>query len=182
MLERFRFLVVALVMLSGASLAATPGFIVRNSELRAKPSFSGQVAQRLAPGTTVTLLERRGGWRKVQLTANKRGGWVRNYQVRAGQVPSSVVAETRDDNRGVLSDLASLSRSASGLVGGGDGSSSSSQTTATIGIRGLGAEDLGAAKPDKRQLEQLKKYAASRNGGKSFARSAGLKQRRVNAL
>lgn len=174
-------LIVLLLMIGEASLAATPGFIVRNSELRSAPSFSGKVMQRLAPGSGVSLLERRGGWRQVELTKGKKRGWVRTYQVRAGQVPSGVVAENRDEQRGVLSDLASLSRSAAGLFGGGN-RSGTSQTTATIGIRGLSAEELEAARPDKKQLEQLKKYGASRDAGKQFGKTAKLKKRKVDTL
>jgi len=117
----------------------------------------------------------------VEVTGTRLQGWVRSYQVRAGKVPSTVVAETRDEKRGVLSDLASLSRSASGLLGGGN-QASTNQTTATIGIRGLSAEELEAAKPDKKQLEKLKKYAATRSQGKKFAKTAKLKKRKVNTL
>lgn len=181
MLKRQTSTVAALLLLSSVVLAAAPGFVVRNSELRSQPSFSGQVAQRLSPGTTVNLLERRGGWRRIEVKANRRRGWVRNYQVRAGQVPSSVVSDNRDENRGVLSDLASLSRSASGLLGSGDGTSTS-QTTATIGIRGLSAEELKAARPDQQQLNQLKRFGASPEAGRAFAKAANLKRRKVNAL
>lgn len=183
MLDRriYSVVVAVLLLLWGTGVAAAPGFIVRSSELRSAPSFSGQVVQRLAPGIAVTLLERRGGWRQVELQQNKRRGWVRSYQVRAGQVPSTVVAETRDDQRGVLSDLASLSRSASGLFGGGN-SANTSQTTATIGIRGLSAEELEAARPDKKQLEKLKKYGVTRTAGKAFGKEAKLKKRKINTL
>ena len=175
------FIVALLVLACGASSAAAPGFVVRNSELRNAPSFSGQVMQRLAPGSGVTLLERRGGWQQVEVTGTRFRGWVRSYQVRAGQVPPTVVAETRDEQRGVLSDLASISRSASGLLGGGN-RAGTNQTTATIGIRGLSAEELEAAKPDQQQLERLKKYGVSPKAGKQFAKSAKLKKRRVKTL
>jgi hypothetical protein len=179
---RIHGFVVALLVLSiGASVAAAPGFVVRNSELRDAPSFSAKVTHRLAPGSGVTLLERRGGWRQVEVTGTRLRGWVRSYQVRAGQVPPTVVTEKRDEQRGVLSDLASLSRSASGLLGGGN-RTGTNQTTATIGIRGLSAEELEAAKPDQKQLEQLKKYGVSPSAGKKFAKSAKLKKRKVKSL
>lgn len=174
--------VLALLLLCcGAAFAASPGFVVRNSELRNSPSFSGQVMQRLAPGKGVMLMERRGGWQQVEVTGTRLQGWVRSYQVRPGAVPPTVVEETSDEKRGVLSDLASLSRSASGLLGGGS-RTSTNQTTATIGIRGLSAEELEAAKPDEKQLEQLKKYAATRKEGKKFAKSEKLKSRDVKTL
>lgn len=175
------FVVALLVLAGGTSVAAGPGFVVRNSEMRNAPSFSGQVTHRLTPGSGVTLLERRGGWQHVEVTGTRLQGWVRSYQVRAGQVPPTVVAETRDDQRGVLSDLASLSRSASGLLGGGN-RAGTNQTTATIGIRGLSAEELEAAKPDQKQLKQLKKYGVSPSAGKKFAKSAKLKKRKVKSL
>lgn len=181
MLKRHTALVAALVLLSSAALAAAPGFVVRNSELRAQPSFSARVALRLSPGTAVSLLERRGGWRQVEVKANRQRGWVRNYQVRAGRVPSSVVSGSRDQDRGVLSDLASLSRSASGLLGSGN-STGTNRTTATIGIRGLSAEELKAAKPDQQQLQKLKRLGATPEAGKAFAKAANLRQRKVNAL
>jgi len=57
-----RVVIVVMLLLScSAAVAASPGFVVRNSELRNSPSFSGQVMQRLAPGKGVTLLDRRGG-------------------------------------------------------------------------------------------------------------------------
>ena len=41
---------------------------------------------------------------------------------------------------------------------------------------------LEAARPDKKQLERLKKYGASRDAGKKFAKTAKLKKRKVKTL
>ncbi len=157
--------------------AATPGFTTRSAELRADPSFAARVVRRLTPGTEAVLQAQRGGWREVVVEGAR--GWVRTYQVRAGRLPPDTVVTSSEQSRGVLADLATLSRSASGLF---SRSRTTSRTTATVGIRGLSAGELEAAQADPAQLEKLKSHVASRDEGRRLAAEARLRARSVKYL
>lgn len=77
---------------------------------------------------------------------------------------------------GFFSGFKNLSRGVSGLFGGGarNDSSGTGGTTATIGIRGLQADDVIAARPDPAALSRMQRYRVSSQEATGFARQAGL--------
>jgi uncharacterized protein YgiM (DUF1202 family) len=76
---------IILVFLSGLCLAPSSGFAaapkilsvqVRETQMRAMPSFLGKITGRLAYGDAVNLLEERSDWKKVAPAKGKLQGWV----------------------------------------------------------------------------------------------------------
>jgi uncharacterized protein YgiM (DUF1202 family) len=49
---------------------------VKESVLRATPSFLGQIVAKVAYGDQVTVLEKNGAWRKVSLKGGTPQGWI----------------------------------------------------------------------------------------------------------
>ncbi len=69
-------------------------------------------------------------------------------------------------------------RSVGGLFGGG----STTTATATVGIRGLSAEDIANAQPNPAAVTQAEKMRLSADQARQFASAAPLKPRSVEAL
>ena len=76
---RARYIVVALALLGilflyiPANAQETLSVQVKEGELRATPSFLGQIVARVAYGDRVTVIEDRGTWKKVSLRGGKQG-------------------------------------------------------------------------------------------------------------
>jgi SH3-like domain-containing protein len=77
--------VIILLVLSGFCLAAPSGFAaapkilsvqVRETQMRATPSFLGKITGRLAYGDAVNLLEEGRDWKKVAPAKGRVQGWV----------------------------------------------------------------------------------------------------------
>ena len=76
-----------------------------------------------------------------------------------------------------------LARGATGLLGGPTaGYSDARAPTATIGIRGLSAEELRSARPNMSALQQMESYQVSEGDAAGFARSAKLTAQSVPYL
>ena len=117
------------------------------------------------------VVRRKGLWFEVKVVEDAATGWVRFSRVR---VTESLATEQEIRSSGNL--LTSLSRSATGLFGYGNRhrQSSSQDSIATIGIRGLNASDLKAAKPDEQQLAQLNAYRSSPDAAQFFRPGGGV--------
>lgn len=150
----------ALVLLSTISTASAEMAITRYAlHLYAKPYFDADTTIGLKKRTSVTVIEKKGGW--VQVEANNNRGWLRLHQIRLG-----------DGKRKQKSGFAGLSYLWNVRETGRSGAKG---ITATTGIRGLDADDLKHAKPDKRAVENLTSVAASSKDAKLFAKTNGLK-------
>lgn len=134
--------------------------VKRGSELRETPGDSGRVLTPLAADTAVTRTgERQGAWVRVRTTEGA-AGWVH------------------------LFDVAPASGNGSGAVAGAFRSVTSlfskpatqrtTTVTSTIGIRGLGAEDLAQAQPDVQAVTRMEALRQSDNDARQFARRAQL--------
>lgn len=75
-----------------------------------------------------------------------------------------------------------LARGATGLLGGGTSSYGTQAPTATIGIRGLSAEELRSASPNVAAVQQMEGFQASDGEAVSFAQGAQLSARSVPYL
>ena len=149
--------------------------IVRETVLRAEASFDSKEIMKLATGTEITPLERVRLWVRVSTKAdNPKTGWVRLNYLRGR--PAASVAEPSRSNP-----FAGFSRSVSGFLSGFRSRSAAqpAQTT-TIGIRGLTAEELAAARPDHKALTSVAQYTSSDSAAKSFAESGGLAKRELD--
>jgi len=112
----------------------------------------------------VTILERKGGWFRVQ--AGKKSGWVRMLNVKVTEGAQNLGSGTN------LTQAATL---ATGRVGTGN-------VVSTSGLRGLNEEELRSAKPDYSQFDKLNGYGVDKNAASAYAKSHGLTRRPVQYL
>ena len=145
-----------------AKMAPTPGTVVRATELKDKPAVDAKTLKQLAAKTTLTVVDRQGGWLRV--TAQGQQGWVRLLHV-STQPPGAA---------GKTSDLEAAKRIATGRAGSGN-------IVATSGIRGLNEEQLRTAAANPEELKKLDGYAATEAQASEYARKHGLAARRVEA-
>jgi len=144
--------------------------IKRATELRESPAESSASLGALAADSAVARTgERKGSWVKVR-TPQGAAGWVHMFDVGAqsGAAPASGNAAT-----GGL-------RSLGGLFGGNSGSTTTA--TATVGIRGLGAEDIANAQPNPAAVSQAEKLRVNADQARQFAGTAALHAQRVEPL
>lgn len=127
--------------------------------LYASPYFDADTTIGLKKHTAVTVVNRKGAW--MQVEANQSRGWLRLHQIRLGDGKRK-----RKSGFTGLSYLLNVSQT---------GRSGARGITATTGIRGLDADDLTNAKPDKQAVENLATNAVSTEEAKIFARTNGLK-------
>ena len=134
--------------------------VKRGSELRETPGDTGRVLAPLPADTAVTRTgERQGAWIRVR-TAAGAAGWVHLFDVGpASGSGSNAVA-------GAFRSVTSLfSKPASERT---------TTSTSTIGIRGLGAEDLAQAQPDAQAVTRMEALRQSESDARQFARRAQL--------
>jgi len=156
----FPLLFGALLAYAGLNQAAA-GTLIRNEQVRATPSASGKVLTRLAKGSQIELLTRRGGW--IQVNAKGKKGWVRLLSVRGG-------LSNRNNAAAELSGIAGLAKQ------------NDHQVVAVAGLRGLAEEELKKAQFDAVELNRLDNYQTNRQQAEGFANQGGLAKRDVAYL
>jgi len=167
-------LVIAFAMAFGAAAQAQPQgeavIIKRESQLRDAPGDSARSLAPLPVQTSVTrLTERQGAWIKVR-TADGTSGWVHMFDITSATAPSGGAAG------GALRSLSSFFNKGSAQA------PSSTVSTSTVGIRGLGAEDLANATPNLAAVAQADANRVSAAQARQFASGASLNSRQVEPL
>ena len=140
----------------------------RATELREGPAQTSASLGALAADSSVARTgERKGSWVKVR-TPQGAAGWVHMFDLgaQAGAAPAS---------GGATSGLRSLG----GLFGG---SGSTTTATSTVGIRGLGAEDIANAQPNPAAVKDAEKLRVSAEQAQRFASASALRAERVDPL
>jgi hypothetical protein len=140
----------------------------RATELREGPAQTSASLGALAADSSVARTgERKGSWVKVR-TPQGAAGWVHMFDLgaQAGTAPAS---------GGATSGLRSLG----GLFGG---SGSTTTATSTVGIRGLGAEDIANAQPNPTAVRDAEKMRVSAEQAQRFASASALRTQRVEPL
>lgn len=152
---------VAASAVPGAARADEEAAVVRRgSELRDAPGDNGRVLAPLPADTAVTRTgERQGAWVRVR-TAAGATGWVHLFDV--GPASGS--------GNGTM---AGAFRSVTGLFSK-PAAQRTTTATSTIGIRGLGAEDLAQAQPDLQAVTRMEALRQGDNEARQFARRAQL--------
>jgi hypothetical protein len=145
----------------GPALAGNPGTALKTDAIKAEPYRDAKTVGSLAAGDPVEILGQRSGWFQVQSARGK--GWVRMLSVRRGE------ARKRS---GEVGDVFGL---AAGRAGTG-------QVVATTGIRGLGEEDLKAAKFSEAELKAAESFATTREEARTFAAEGRLRPQKVDYL
>jgi hypothetical protein len=152
-------LFIASLFASGA-LAQEAAFTNRATELKDRGAADARTVAPLPEGASLTVLERAGGWTRVE--AGGQQGWVRVFHLR---FPATVQA---GESGGVLGSVTSA-------LGFGR-ERSKGATMATTGIRGLSPEDLKNASPDPAALARLQSYRADNSAAERFAREGRLER------
>lgn len=141
----------------------------RATEVREQPGESRSLASLQAEASVTRLADRQGPWVRVRTGAGVVG-WVHLFDL--GTAGSAG---------------ASSGGGASGLFRGvtrlfGKPAPTSASNSATIGIRGLGAEDLAQAQPDTAAVSRMEALRVTEPQARQFAREAGLAAQTVEPL
>ncbi len=142
-------------LISSISWAAQPAYTVTDVTLHAEPGSQSSVLMELKAQTPVLILERQGGWYRVQVETLAEPGWVKLHQLRY-----SSTATAPSEN---LIDLAL-----------GD----SSPTVAT-GVRGLSEAEIKAGVQQSLTLQRVNRYHVERSEAEQFAASGQLRARSI---
>ena len=144
-------------------------FVKRATELRQGPSeTTGSVVSLAAQAPVTRLPERQGPWMHVKTEAGQVG-WIHMFDV----ATAAVQTNTSNTASGAL-------RGLSNLFGGG--SKTTTTATSTVGIRGLGAEDIANAQPNLEAIKRAEALRADEAQAKRFASEAQLVARAVDPL
>ena len=144
----------------------------RAAELRQSPDDKSTGVASLPAQTTLTKTTLRvGPWIQVK-TADAKTGWVHMFDVSAtGNAP----APTSNMATGAL-------RSLTSFFNGGASQRPTTTATSTVGIRGLGAEDIANATPNLEALAQAEALRQDAAQARRFASDAPLATRQVDNL
>jgi hypothetical protein len=164
-------LVLAASLPAPAQAQEEPALARRTTELREAPGEAGRSLATLAADTPLTrLADRQGPWVRVR-TAAGATGWVHLFDLG----PASDAAGTSGGGaasalRGVASFFTKPSQQRA------------ITPTSTIGIRGLGAEDLAQAQPDTAAVTRMEALRVAEPQARQFAREAALRTESVEPL
>jgi hypothetical protein len=152
-----------------SAMAQEAAVMKRAAELRESPSEAARSMAPLAADAPVTRLgERSGAWVQVRNAAGATG-WVHMFDVRpAGGAGSGNAAS------GALRGVTSLFTSG--------GTQRATSPTSTIGIRGLGAQDIAQAQPNPAAVTQMEGLRQSESQARQFASAAAWASTSVPAL
>lgn len=150
-----------------SAFAQEAAFTNRATELKDRGAADARTVANLAEGASVKVLERGGGWTRID--AGGQQGWVRVFHLRF----PAVAQASSDSGGGVLGNVTSA-------LGLGRERSRSS-TLATTGVRGLSPEDLKNASPDNAALAKMHSYRADKGSAERFARDGNLAEVSVDS-
>lgn len=156
--------------LTGVAHAQETAVVKRATQLRDAPADTGASVAPLEANAVVTRgSERKGAWTKVS-TQQGATGWVHMFDL--GPQSGSATASSNAATSGL--------RGVGSLFGGNSGSSTTA--TSTVGIRGLGAEDIANAQPNPAAVGQAEALRVNADQARQFATAASLQPRAVPAL
>jgi hypothetical protein len=143
----------------------------RQSSLRQEPSESSRSLQTLPLQTQLTRLgDKQGAWIKVSLVDSSQG-WVHMFDVTTPAAASSVGST----GAGVL-------RSVTSFLNRGSAQPRNNVSTATVGIRGLNAQDIANATPNTQALQRAESFQLGADQANRFASAASLSRQSVADL
>ena len=149
--------------------------IKRPAQLREAPSESSRSLQALPLQTSVTRLgERQGPWIKARTTDGSTG-WLHMFDVTSasGGTPANPVASA---GAGALRGITNFFNRGTAQQPG------SQVATSTLGIRGLGVENLANAQPDVAAVAQADALRITAVQARQFAATVALASRPVDVL
>lgn len=152
-----------LIALCGMAQAAETAYLVRATELKAKPFTDAATLVTLAGQSKLEVLARQASWMQVKTEAGV--GWVKMLSVRMGN--SGAPGKSGDSGLGKLFNLATTG---------------SSGSTVTTGVRGLSEEQLQNAQPNPEAFKTLQGYATKKDEAQKFAKAGALKAEKLDYL
>ncbi|HYW56771.1 MAG TPA: SH3 domain-containing protein [Polaromonas sp.] len=155
---------------SMAHAQSEPVLLKRPSELREAPGENSRSLVALAERTPLTRSgARQGAWVQVK-TEQGATGWVHMFDIgsSSGAAPAGAGASAL---RGLTS-----------FFNKGSAQGGSTTATSTVGIRGLGAEDLNRSQPSIAAVDQADGMRMNADQARQFAGNASLAARTVDPL
>ena len=156
--------VIGMMLLCGMAQAAETAYMVRATELKAKPFADAETLATLEEQSKVEVLTRQASWMQVKAAAGT--GWVKMLSVRLGS-PGAQPGKSSDSGLGKLFNLAATG---------------SSGSTVTTGVRGLSEEQLKNAKPNPEAFKAMQGFAAKKDDAQKFAKAGKLKAEKLDYL
>ena len=165
----------SLLMASGSALAQTEVVVIkRPAELRDAPGDAARALVALPLQTALTRLgDRQGPWIKVRM-ADGAQGWIHMFDVTSSSALPG--AGTGNAGTSALRSISSFFNKGSTQAQGG------TVATSTLGIRGLGAENLASAQPNVAALAQADALRQDAAQAMRFASVSALASQPVEAL
>lgn len=159
---------------TACAMAQTPNetlLVKRPAELREIPGDSARSLAALPLQTPLTrMTARQGAWIQVRM-ASGTTGWVHMFDVSTSSAPAAGSNTATGALRGL-----------SNFFNRGSAQGSSTTATSTVGIRGLGAEDIANAEPNLTALAQVDTMRQDAAQARRFAADAHLTSRTVELL
>jgi hypothetical protein len=166
----------ALTIATALALASAPTWsqeamlTKRPTSLRDAPAANAAALANLPAQSALTRLPaRQGPWVQVR-TAAGVSGWVHLFDVASATEQGTVASAATGALRGITN-----------FFNRGNTAAPSS-ATATVGIRGLSAEDLGSAQPNMAALAQAEAQRQDANQARKFATDAAVRAQAVTPL
>ena len=134
---------------------------IRDTELKAGPYSDAKTLANIPANSKVEVVKRQSAW--TQVKSGKSSGWVRMLSLRFQTSTSG----RGDSGLGALFNVAKTGKSGS---------------TVTTGVRGLSEEQLKNARPNPKELERAKEYAAKKAEARKHAKTGKLEQQDVDYM
>ena len=144
--------------LAAPAWAQGQAFTNRVTDLKEQANDQAKSLASLKENTEVKVLQRGGGWTKVE--AGGQSGWVKVFHLRF-----ATTASTDSSGGGFLGGLSSA-------IGGRPKSQQAG--IQTVGVRGLSPEELKNAAPNNEALAKAQSYRADKPAAERFAREGKL--------
>ena len=164
--------VLAIALLGSLPAQAQDALVTkRQTTLRQSPAEGAAAIATLPAQTALTRQPtRQGPWVQVK-TATGASGWIHLFDVGNASEQGSVASAATGALRGLTN-----------LFNRGSAQTQNTTSTATVGIRGLGAEDLANAQPNMAALAQAEGMRQDAAQAKRFAADASLRPQAVEPL
>jgi hypothetical protein len=166
----------ALTIATALALASAPTWsqeamlTKRPTSLRDAPAATAATLANLPAQSALTRMPaRQGPWVQVR-TAAGVNGWVHLFDIASATEQGTVASAATGALRGLTN-----------FFNRGNTAAPASPT-ATVGIRGLSAEDLGSAQPNMAALAQAEAQRQDANQARKFATDAALRAQAVTPL
>lgn len=148
-------LLICLGVVNCAAHAGEPAYLVRATELKAKPFLDSATLANLAENRKVEMLLRQSSW--TQVKSEGTTGWVKMLSLRLGD--PAAPKKSGDSGMGALFSAAATGNSGS---------------TTTTGVKGVTEENLKNAQPNPQALKTVQTYSVNKTDAQQFAKAGKL--------